>query len=92
MVGAGEVGSYVAALLSREGNDVVVVDERREPLTRIERDNDVLTVVGDATNPSTLLEAEVNKAEVLVAVTQLSLIHISEPTRPERIANGGVRL
>ena len=70
VVGAGEVGSYVAALLSREGNDVVVVDERREPLTRIERDNDVLTVVGDATNPSTLLEAEVNKAEVLVAVTQ----------------------
>ena len=59
-----------SCLLSREGNDVVVVDERREPLTRIERDNDVLTVVGDATNPSTLLEAEVNKAEVLVAVTQ----------------------
>ena len=70
VVGAGEVGSYVAALLSREGNDVVVVDERRDPLTKIERDNDVLTVVGDATNPSTLLEAEVDKAEVLVAVTQ----------------------
>ena len=70
MVGAGEVGSYVAARLSREGNDVVVVDERRDPLSRLERDNDVLTVVGDATNPSTLAEAEVDKAEVLVAVTQ----------------------
>ena len=46
VVGAGEVGSYVAALLSREGNDVVVVDERRDPLTRIERANDVLTVDG----------------------------------------------
>ena len=70
MVGAGEVGSYVAARLSREGNDVVVVDERRDPLSRLERDNDVLTVAGDATNPSTLAEAEVDKAEVLVAVTQ----------------------
>ena len=68
--GAGEVGSYVAARLSREGNDVVVVDERRDPLSRLERDNDVLTVAGDATNPSTLAEAEVDKAEVLVAVTQ----------------------
>jgi len=70
VVGAGEVGSYVAARLSREGNDVVVVDELRDPLMRIERDNDILTVVGDATNPSTLQEAEVEKAEVLVAVTQ----------------------
>ena len=70
MVGAGEVGSYVAARLSREGHDVVVVDERRDPLSRLERDNDVLTVAGDATNPSTLAEAEVDKAEVLVAVTQ----------------------
>ena len=70
MVGAGEVGSYVAARLSREGNDVVVVDERRDPLSRLERNNDVLTVAGDATNPSTLAEAEVDKAEVLVAVTQ----------------------
>ncbi|HBV25510.1 MAG TPA: Trk system potassium transporter TrkA [Acidimicrobiaceae bacterium] len=70
VVGAGEVGSYVAARLSREGNDVVVVDERRDPLSRLERDNDVLTVAGDATNPSTLAEAEVDKAEVLVAVTQ----------------------
>ena len=70
VVGAGEVGSYVAARLSREGNDVVVVDELREPLIRLERDNDILTVTGDATNPSTLLEAEAEKAEVLVTVTQ----------------------
>ena len=70
VVGAGEVGSYVAARLSREGNDVVGIDELRDPLTRLERDNDILTVMGDATNPSTLIEAEVDKAEVLVAVTQ----------------------
>ena len=70
VVGAGEVGSYVAARLSREGNDVVVIDELRDPLTRLERDNDILTVMGDATNPSTLIEAEADKAEVLVAVTQ----------------------
>ena len=57
VVGAGEVGSYVAARLSREGNDVVVIDELRAPLTRLERDNDILTVMGDATNPSTLIEA-----------------------------------
>ena len=70
VVGAGEVGSYVAARLSREGNDVVVIDELRDPLTRLERDNDILTIMGDATNPSTLREAEVEKTEVLVAVTQ----------------------
>ena len=70
VVGAGEVGSYVAARLSREGNDVIVIDELRDPLMRLERDNDILTVMGDATNPSTLIEAEVDKAEVLVAVTQ----------------------
>ena len=57
VVGAGEVGSYVAARLSREGNDVVVIDELRDPLMRLELDNDILTVTGDATNPSTLNEA-----------------------------------
>ena len=44
VIGAGEVGSYVAGRLSREGNDVVVVDQSRRRLREIDESIDVMTV------------------------------------------------
>jgi trk system potassium uptake protein TrkA len=69
VVGAGEVGSFVAQLLSKEGHDVAVVDEDGEVLRTIAERLDVLTVEGSGTHPHILEEAGVRKAELLVAVT-----------------------
>jgi trk system potassium uptake protein TrkA len=69
VVGAGEVGSYVAERLSREGHDVAVIERNAGPLRVVEDHLDVLTVLGNGTHPQTLGQAGVDKADLLVAVT-----------------------
>jgi len=69
VVGAGEVGAYVAERLSREGHDVAVVELDAFRLRQLSDDLDVLTVEGSGTHPATLRRAGVEQAELLVAVT-----------------------
>ncbi len=69
VVGAGEVGSYVADRLSREGHDVAIIDIDEGKLQRLDDALDVLTVRGSGTHPSTLAKAGIEHSELLVAVT-----------------------
>lgn len=69
VIGAGEVGSYVADRLSREGHDVAIVDMDVSRLRQLGDDLDVLTVAGSGTHPQTLERAGVADADLLVAVT-----------------------
>ena len=68
-MGAGEVGSYVAGRLSREGHNVSVVDIDAERLRQLSADLDVLTVQGSGSHPSALIEAGLDRSSLLVAVT-----------------------
>ncbi|MFB6270408.1 MAG: Trk system potassium transporter TrkA [Halobacterium sp.] len=68
VVGAGEVGSSIAGSLA-DAHEVVVVDvdpERVETMTYTE---DVLAVTGDGTDLDVLAEAEVERADVVIAST-----------------------
>lgn len=69
VVGAGEVGSYVADRLSREGHDVAIIDQDASRLRQLGDDLDVLTVRGSGTHPKTLRQAGIDRADLLVAVT-----------------------
>lgn len=69
VIGAGEVGSYVAELLARHGNDVAVVESDRQRIRDLEARLDVLVVHGSGTHPQTLELAGVEKAGLCVAVT-----------------------
>lgn len=69
VVGAGEVGRYVAQRLSREGHDVVLVERDRDRLEEAEEELDIRAVLGSGSSPSVLDAADVSKAELLVAVS-----------------------
>ncbi|MCA9622946.1 MAG: Trk system potassium transporter TrkA [Myxococcales bacterium] len=69
LLGAGEVGQYLAHHLSSRGEEVVVVDLSPDRLRRAEEDADALTLCGDATHRSVLREAQVHKADLVVALT-----------------------
>jgi len=69
VVGAGEVGSYVAEILSNEGNTVSVVELDAAKLYHLAEDLDVLAVEGSGAHPHVLREAGIRKADLLVAVT-----------------------
>jgi len=69
IVGAGEVGYQIAKFLSLESLDVVVIDKDRNKLKRIIEEIDVAVIEGEGGDPSTLKEAEADKADIMLAVT-----------------------
>ena len=70
IVGAGEVGWYLAQRLGAEGNDVVVVEQDEVVAAAIGAELDVQVVVGSATVPSVLQAAGIERADLLAGVTQ----------------------
>jgi trk system potassium uptake protein TrkA len=70
IVGAGEVGWYLAQRLGAEGNDVAVVEQNEVIAAAIGAELDVQVVVGSATVPSTLRAAGIERADLLAGVTQ----------------------
>jgi trk system potassium uptake protein TrkA len=68
--GAGQVGYSIASYLSRENNDVTVVDNQPEMIARINRDLDANGILGAASSPEVLEAAGANDADMIIAVTQ----------------------
>jgi trk system potassium uptake protein TrkA len=73
VVGAGAAGSYLASRLPREKKDVevVVVEQDAEAAEEARRDLDVSVVQGDGALPSVLREAEVQRADFVVSLTNV---------------------
>ena len=70
IVGAGEVGWYLAEKIRARGDDVVVVEQNEAIASAIGAELDVQVVIGSATLPSTLQAARIDRADLLAAVTQ----------------------
>jgi trk system potassium uptake protein TrkA len=69
IIGAGEVGYYLAQELTQEKHDVIVVESNAEQLQRVSRNLDVLAIQGDGTRQGVLREAGISSADMLIAVT-----------------------
>ena len=69
IAGAGEVGTHLARMLSKENHDIVLLDNDPEKLAQISREVDLMTVTGSAHSFSDLKETGLNKAELFIAVT-----------------------
>ncbi|WP_311171306.1 Trk system potassium transporter TrkA [Halobellus ordinarius] len=68
IVGAGQVGSSIAADLADE-HDVIVVDCDGDRVEELNYSLDVLAVTGDGTSVSTLEEAGIDDADMVIAST-----------------------
>ena len=69
IVGDGKVGYTLAAYLAQEKHDVTIVDQDAAALEKASETLDVMCVRGNGANVRTLLEAGVDEADVLIAVT-----------------------
>ncbi len=76
VVGAGEVGTHVAQLLSREGNDVVVIECSAARIAQIDKLLDVSIVHGSATDPELMRAAGIREADLLVAATSIDEVNL----------------
>jgi len=69
IAGAGDVGFHLAKLLSYESQDTYIIDFDGERLEYINNHLDVITKKGDATSIKLLKEIGIEKADLLIAVT-----------------------
>ncbi|MCP3988246.1 MAG: Trk system potassium transporter TrkA [Actinomycetia bacterium] len=70
IVGAGEVGWYLAQRLRAEGIDIVVVEVESTRADALSSELDVQVVNGSGSSPADLVAAGVERADLLAAVTQ----------------------
>lgn len=69
VAGGGKVGFYLARALVNEGHEVLVIERDRRKCETIAEELGSVVTKGDAAELSTLSEAGVSRADVVVAVT-----------------------
>lgn len=74
--GAGQVGFSIASYLSRENNDVTVIDTDAQMVAAVSEQLDVNAIQGHASSPDVLSAAGANEADLIVAVTHIDEINM----------------
>lgn len=69
IVGAGNVGTFVAKDLRSKGHDVVLIEQNADTIALLANELDVSWIKGDACEISTLDEAVLSSCDVTVAAT-----------------------
>ena len=76
ILGAGQVGASTAEILSREENDITLVDCNPKVLEGLQDRLDIRTVAGEASSPEVLLRAGVEDVDMVLAVTDSDEINM----------------
>ena len=69
IIGAGEVGSFLAGKLSSEQHDVTVVEQNPIKVEELNATLDALVIKGNGGSPSSLTQAGSEEADIIIAVT-----------------------
>jgi trk system potassium uptake protein TrkA len=93
IIGAGVVGYTIAKKLSSEGQEVVLIEKDEKRIKEVKESLDVRIIQGGGSNPNVLMEAGIDKAEMVIAVTDsdevnmvASLIAGTQSRVPKKIA------
>ncbi len=76
IVGGGKIGATLIESLESEGHDITFIDRDQRIVDEISNIYDVMCVCGNAVDNDTLNEADVSKAELLIAVTDSDEINM----------------
>ena len=76
IVGTGKVGTTLAEQLSNEDHDIIVVDKNQNTVDSLINTLDIMGVCGNGASYHVLLEAEVQKADLLIACTSQDEINL----------------
>ena len=69
IVGCGKAGSELASVLSQEGNDITIIDRNENTVDELCDKYDVMGTVGNGASYSVQKEAQIEQADLLIAVT-----------------------
>ena len=85
IIGCGKLGSNLAKELSDEGNDICIIDRNGDKLNALGTGFNGQRIKGIEFDSDKLIEAGVNEADVLLAVTSDDNINITVSLIAERI-------
>ena len=69
IVGCGKVGNALVRQLSKEGHDITIIDRSREKVMEIANQYDIMGLAGNGASYSVQMEAGIEAADMLIAVT-----------------------
>ena len=69
IAGAGAVGTHLAKLLSREKQDIILMDDNEDKLSTLNSNFDLMTATASPTSIKGLKEVGVGEADLFIAVT-----------------------
>lgn len=91
IVGAGEVGSYLARILVEEHHDVAVVEINESLARHVEAELDALVIHGSGVSHQILRRAGIRKADLVIAVTEVDEVNLIACMTASRLGKSGIR-
>lgn len=74
--GAGEVGRHSAEVLAASGHSITIIDQSPTRLAEIDEAMDVRSMLGDCAQAEVLLKAGADKADLLIAATNIDEVNL----------------
>ena len=69
ILGCGKVGTRITSKLSESGHNITVIDKNRKAVESVTEQFDVIGFVGDGADADLLQEAQIGKADLMMAMT-----------------------
>lgn len=87
IIGCGRLGSSVANKLSRERKSIVVIDEDSNSFARLSEDFSGFTITGNGADLDVLKNANIERADTLLATTQSEAVNLMVAQIAKRVFN-----
>lgn len=87
IVGCGKVGITLIEQLSREGHDITIIDKNSAKVQNISNLYDVMGLVGNGASYSVQIEAGIESADLIIAVTDSDELNLLCCTVAKRVGN-----
>ena len=87
IVGIGKVGGTLVEQLSKEGNDITIIDKNPNAVQAMSSLYDVMGVVGNGASYSVQMEAGIENCDLFIAVTESDELNLLCCTVAKRVSN-----
>lgn len=87
IVGCGKVGQTLIEQLSREGHHITIIDKNAQRVQAVANSYDIMYMVGNGASYSVQVEAGIENADLLIAVTESDELNLLCCTVAKRVGN-----
>ena len=87
IVGLGKVGGTLVEQLSKEGNDITVIDKNPAAVQSMSSIYDVMGIIGNGASYSIQMEAGIENCDLFIAVTESDELNLLCCTVAKRVSN-----